>query len=123
MDQLPEDVALLLDNVYRNMVTNLTNNLCSIETLDDVEHYCTNYLTDFSSVISSNIRDVTHKEVLLEALGFELMEAVWMTTALQHYMNALENHLELENMKQLEHSEPRNDKPIYSLTKQHKEPN
>jgi len=116
MEQLPEDVALLLDNVFLNMVTNLTNNLCSLDTLDDVENYCSNYLTDFSSVISANIRDVTHKEILHEALEFELMEAVWMTTALQHYKNELENHLELENMKQLEHSEPNEKK--YTLKKQ-----
>ena len=118
----------IMHSIYLNASNNIDNNYEYIDDEDDAIEFCQEYLNDYASLISENIRDIEDKRELLEALEEDIIESAWVHKVMLAYRDEVKRHIEAEAnevIQELIHEapKPRADiKPIYKLIKDNNVP-
>ena len=91
-----EQINQIMSSIYMNASHNIELNEEWIHDEDIALNFAGQYLKDYASKISENIRDVEDKEELLEALETDIIETTWVNRVLLAYREEVQRHIELE---------------------------
>ena len=100
----------VMHSIYLNASNNIDNNYEYIDDEDDAVEFCQEYLNDYASLISENIRDIEDKRELLEALEEDIIESAWVHKVMLAYRDEVKRHIEAEAnevIQELMHEAPK----------------
>lgn len=99
----------IMHSIYLNASNNIENNYEYIGDEDESLDFCNEYLRDYASKISENIRDIEDKQELLEALQGDIIESAWIHRVMLAYRDEVKRHIEAETneaIQELMHEQP-----------------
>lgn len=91
-----EQVNAIMHSIFLNAEKNIDNNCEYIGDENDSLDFCQQYLKEYASKISENIRDIEDKQELLEALQGDIIESAWIHNVMLAYRDEVQRHIELE---------------------------